>query len=109
MQETALVIINMQVVRTNKSSDYYLGNMEEMIEKTNALISYAREMNYKIIFVKHTEALGDFSLQNPLSELIPELDYQTNIDKLIIKNKISSFYKTQMVQELEGIENIVVC
>lgn len=56
MSETALVIINMQSVRASKETDYYLGNMHVMLEKMNYLIAYAREMGYKIIFVKHLEA-----------------------------------------------------
>lgn len=56
MPETALVIINMQNVRIEKNSEYYLGNLDTMIEKINYLIAYARELGYKIIFIKHHEA-----------------------------------------------------
>jgi nicotinamidase-related amidase len=56
MPETALVIINMQNAWIEKSSDYYLGDINTMIEKINYLISYAREMGYKIIFINHHDA-----------------------------------------------------
>ena len=72
MSETALVIINMQSVRASKETDYYLGNMHVMLEKMNYLIAYAREMGYKIIFVKHLEASGAFSERSPLSEFFPD-------------------------------------
>lgn len=55
MPETALVIINMQKVRIEKNSDYYLGNLDTIVEKMNYLIAYARELGYKIIFIQHHE------------------------------------------------------
>jgi nicotinamidase-related amidase len=70
-----------------------------MIEKMNYLIAYAREMGYKIIFINHHEPEGAFALDNPLSDLIPEL----NIDKddiIINKFKVSSFYNTKLESEL---------
>ncbi|MDO4714585.1 MAG: isochorismatase family cysteine hydrolase [bacterium] len=79
-----------------------------MIKKTNYLIEYARAMGYKIIFVRHLEEEGDFSPANPNSELISELQMQEQ-DTLITKHKISAYYQTAMEQELEGIQNIVVC
>jgi hypothetical protein len=99
MSETALVIINMQSVRASKETDYYLGNMHVMLEKMNYLIAYAREMGYKIIFVKHLEASGAFSERSPLSEFFPDLDIQEQ-DTIIEKKKISAYYQTQMESEL---------
>ncbi|MBB1579249.1 MAG: cysteine hydrolase [candidate division SR1 bacterium] len=108
MSETALVIINMQSVRASKETDYYLGNMHVMLEKMNYLIAYAREMGYKIIFVKHLEPSGAFSERSPLSEFFPDLDIQEQ-DTIIEKKKISAYYQTQMESELSGIKNLVVC
>ena len=108
MPETALVIINMQNAWIEKTSEYYLWNLDTMIEKINYLIAYAREMGYKIIFINHHEPEGAFALDNPLSDFIPEL----NIDKddiIINKFKVSSFYNTKLESELAWIRNIVVC
>ena len=90
MSETALVIINMQSVRASKETDYYLGNMHE------------------IIFVKHLEASGAFSERSPLSEFFPDLDIQEQ-DTIIEKKKISAYYQTQMESELSWIKNLVIC
>jgi nicotinamidase-related amidase len=81
--------------------------MDPLIEKAIYLIQYAREMGYKIIFVKHQESAGHFSPDNPLSEIIEDLQPQEN-DTIIAKYKISSFYETTLEKELQGIENIVV-
>ena len=108
MPETALVIINMQNAWIEKTSEYYLWNLDTMIEKMNYLIAYAREMGYKIIFINHHEPEGAFALDNPLSDFTPEL----NIDKddiIINKFKVSSFYNTKLESELAWIRNIVVC
>ncbi len=108
MTETALVIINMQNVRIEKNSEYYLGNLDTMVEKMNYLIAYARELGYKIIFIKHHEAEGAFAIDNPLSDFIPELAVEKH-DIVIPKYKISSFYNTKLEPELAGIKNLVVC
>jgi len=108
MPETALVIINMQNAWIEKSSDYYLGDINTMIEKINYLISYAREMGYKIIFINHHDAEWAFALDNPLSDFIPELAVWKD-DTVIHKFKVSSFYNTKLDNELAGIKNIVVC
>lgn len=108
MTETALVIINMQNVRVEKDSEYYLENLDTMVEKMNYLIDYARELGYKIIFIKHHEVEGAFAVDNPLSNFIPELSIEKN-DVVIPKYKISSFYNTKLESELVGIKNLVVC
>lgn len=108
MTETALVIVNMQSTWTQKTSDYYLWNIDRMIKKTNYLIEYAREMGYKIIFVRHVEEEGEFAATNPHSQLMPELQRQPE-DLVITKHKISAYYQTSMDQALQGVENVVVC
>jgi hypothetical protein len=54
-KDTALVLIGLQELRREKNSDYCLRNMEPLIERAAYLVQYAREMGYKIIFVKHQE------------------------------------------------------
>ncbi len=108
MPETALIVINMQNARIEKDSEYFLWNLDTMVEKTNYLIAYAREMGYKIIFINHHEADWAFALDNPLSDFIPELNVDKN-DTVINKFKVSSFYNTKLESELVGIRNLVVC
>ena len=106
-QNTALVLIGLQELWRQKKSDYYLRNMDALIDRTCYLIQYAREMNYKIIFVKHIEKEWPFSEKDPMSEIIEDLCPQDE-DVIIKKHKISSFYKTNLEEELAWIKNIVV-
>jgi len=104
---TALVLIGLQELRREKKSDYYLRNMEPLIERAIYLLDYARDMGYKIIFIKHLEEEGDFAKDNPLSEIISDLEVQ-EWDVIIEKRKTSCFLWTNLEKELEDIENIVV-
>ncbi|MFZ2150639.1 MAG: isochorismatase family cysteine hydrolase [Candidatus Absconditicoccaceae bacterium] len=106
--KTALIVIDFQNARTDDQSDYYVGNLKELITKTNYLINYARNMDYKIIFTKHIEQQGDFAEHSINSHIMDGIE-KSDTDIVIQKNKISSFYKTNMEEELNGIENVVVC
>lgn len=106
-KETALVLIWLQELRREKKSDYYLRGMDSLIERAAYLIQYAREMGYKIIFIKHQEREGAFSPESELSNFIEDLHIQEG-DSIISKYKISSFYETALEEELKEIKNIVV-
>ena len=106
-QNTALVLIWLQELRRDKKSDYYLRGMDWLIDRAIYLIQYAREMNYKIIFIRHIEKEWAFSKDDPLSQVISDLCPQPE-DIIIKKTKISCFYKTQLEEHLEWIKNIVV-
>ena len=54
-QNTALVLIGLQELWRDKNSEYHLRNMNALIDRACYLIQYAREMGYKIIFIKHHE------------------------------------------------------
>ena len=104
--DTALVLIGLQELWREKKSDYYLRNMDPLVERATYLIQYAREMGYKIIFIKHHETEGTFSSENELSNIIEDVLPQEG-DIVISKNKISSFYQTDLEKHLNGIKNIV--
>lgn len=106
--KTALILIDFQNAWTDDQSDYYVGNLKELIAKTNYLINYAKNMGYKIIFTRHIEQQWDFSEHNINSHIMEGIE-KSSTDIVIDKNKISSFYKTKMDEELNGIENLVVC
>ena len=105
-QNTALVLIGLQELWRDKKSDYYLRNMDWVIDRAIYLIQYAGEMNYKIIFIRHTEKEWPFADKDPMSQIIEDLCPQPE-DIIITKTKISCFYKTRLEQELEWIKNIV--
>jgi nicotinamidase-related amidase len=55
-KETALVLIGFQELWRENDSDYYLRNMDALVERAAYLVQYAREMGYKVIFIQHQEA-----------------------------------------------------
>lgn len=55
MTETALVLIDFQKERTDPKSEYYVGDIQEVIGKVNYLIDHCRTRGFKIIRTKHRE------------------------------------------------------
>ena len=109
MTSKALILVDFEKEWTNKSSDYFVGDVSELIEKTNKLIDFCRKNNYKIIFTTHVEKDSDeaFASNSENVKLIDEINKQES-DVLITKNKISPFFKTDLDKHLEGIDEIVI-
>ena len=107
MSETALVLIDFQEERTNPNSEYYVGDIKEVIAKVNYLIDHCRTREYKIIRTKHRE-VGSLEYFWPETKFISDLKIHDD-DTIIIKNKISPFHNTSLEKELSGIKNVIVC
>src|SRR3989339_457054 len=105
----ALILIDFQNEWIDKDSDYYVGNIDDVLERNNKLIEYCRDKGYKIIFTQHVESESEdaFAPGSDNIKFIPEIKKQPQ-DILITKNKISPYYKTAMEDELRGIEEIIV-
>ena len=110
MTSKALILVDFEKEWTDKSSDYFVGDISKLIEKTNKLIDYCRKNNYKIIFTTHIEKDSDeaFAENSKNIEIIDEINKQ-DFDVLIEKNKISPFFKTNLDKHLEGVDEIVIC
>jgi len=110
MSNKALVLIDFENEWLDKKSDDYVGNISSMLNKTNKLIDYCRANKYKIIFTTHIEkdSKKEFAPNSKSIEIIPSL-HKKPTDILIKKNKISTFYKTNLEKELKGIKHVVVC
>ena len=59
MTSKALILVDFEKEWTDKSSDYFVGDVSDLIEKTNKLIDFCRKNNYKIIFTTHIEKDSD--------------------------------------------------
>lgn len=55
MANTALILINFQSAWGDKKSEYYLQNFQSLIPQAQQLLEHAREMEYKIIFIKNID------------------------------------------------------
>ena len=109
MTSKALILVDFEKEWTDKSSDYFVGDISDVVEKTNKLIDYCRKNDYKIIFTTHIEKDSDeaFAENSENVEIIDEINKQDS-DVLIKKNKISPFFKTDLDKHLEGIDEIVI-
>jgi len=110
MVSKALILVDFEKEWVDKNSDYFVGDISEVIRKTNKLIDFCRAKGYKIIFTRHIEkdSKDAFSKNSENVKLIPEL-HEKEADVLITKYKISPFYKADLEKELKGIKQIVVC
>ncbi|MFZ5341297.1 MAG: isochorismatase family protein [Patescibacteria group bacterium] len=59
MTNKALILVDFEKEWTNPDSDYYVGDITNIIKKVNKLISYCRKNDYKIIFTTHIEKNSD--------------------------------------------------
>lgn len=109
MISKALVLVDFEKEWTDEKSNYFIGNISKEIKKTKKLIDFCRKNNYKIIFITHIEKDSNtsFAPNSNNIEIIEELNKQKN-DILIKKNKISSFFKTNLNKHLKGINEIVI-
>ena len=107
MTDIALVLVDFQEERTNPDSEYYIGDIKDIITKVNYLIDHCRSREYKIILTKHRES-DSLEYFWPETKFIPDLKIQDD-DTVIIKNKISPFYNTSLEKELNGIKHVIVC
>jgi len=107
----ALIVIDLQ-------NDYFCnGNMElvnidEALQKSNELVKFAREKNYKIYFIQHfsTREGATFFVPNSNGvELHSNLDIQNEL--IIKKNYPNSFRDTILEDELEKehISELIIC
>ncbi len=109
MTSKALILVDFEKEWTDKSSDYFVGDISDLIERINKLIDFCRKNDYKIIFTTHIEKDSDeaFAENSENIEIIDEINKQDS-DVLIKKNKISPFFKTDLDKHLEGIDEIII-
>lgn len=110
MSQKALILVDFENEWVDKNSEEYVGDISDVIERTNKLIDFCREKGYRIIFTRHVERDSDdiWAEDSDGTKLIADL-HKEGSDTLITKYKISPFYETSLEQELAGIEEIVVC
>lgn len=106
MADSALVLIDYQTEWRDPESEFYVGDLVEIVAKVNFLIDFCKARGYKIIFTKHVENKSpDYFGTN--TQIIPELKL-SEADVIVVKNKISPFYQTALDQELEGVKHVIV-
>jgi nicotinamidase-related amidase len=109
MASKALILVDLENEWLDKKSDYFVGDITQMLKRTNKLIDTCRRRGHKIIFITHIEKGSDsaFAPNSFNVKIISGLNKEKK-DLLIKKNKISPFYNTPLAKELKGVKEIVV-
>lgn len=110
MPQNALILVDFQKEWIDSKSDYFVGDISDVVEKTNRLIAYCRERGDLVIFTQHVDLESEdaFAPDSASAQVLDELKIEES-DILITKNKISPFYKTNLESVLGGVSSVVVC
>ncbi len=119
INNSCLIVTDMQEYFLNKKSQAYIPSSEEIIKPINKLISYFYKYNKSVIFTKHinTEKNAGMMKQrfkklinenDPLSRISNSIDQTNSI--LLTKSQFDAFYKTELENILgsEHIDSIVI-
>lgn len=110
MSSKALILIDFEKEWIDPASEDYVGDISDVLKKTNDVIDYCRSRGDKIIFTRHVEPKADkaWAEGSKGTELIDTL-HKDPSDIVITKQKISPFYQTTLEWELKGVSEVIVC
>jgi ureidoacrylate peracid hydrolase len=107
-----ILLIDFEEEWRNKDSEYYLGDFTKKIRNAKRLLNAFRQKKLTIVFTRHI-TLGSktaFVKGSKNVTIIEELK-PLNDEKVIVKNKISPFYKTDLEEFLNQryIDELFIC
>jgi nicotinamidase-related amidase len=106
-----LLLVDYENEWADRSSEYYLGNFKGKIARTKAVLSAFRAKNIPIVFTRHVrpESGTAFAEGTKNAEIIGDLKPLAR-EKVITKNRISPFYKTDLDEflKLKAADELVV-
>ncbi|MFW6144481.1 MAG: isochorismatase family protein [Candidatus Natronoplasma sp.] len=115
MEETALLVIDMQKYFLSPGSHAHLPAGEAIIENLNDLIDLFDGDAGMIIYTKTIQEEGDEGVmgewwsdiirEGPAAELDSRLEVKGDV---IVKPRYSSFHRTDLEEKLEGVKNVVI-
>ncbi len=115
LKDTALMVIDMQRYFLSPSSHAHLPAGETIIDNLNELIALFDEKGGEIVYTRTVQEEGDEGImdewwrdiirEGPLAELDTRIEVKGEV---VVKPRYSSFYRTDLEDKLEGVENIVI-
>jgi len=102
-----LIVIDVEKEWFIEDGENYVGHKNKELDNINRLIDYFRSHGNKIIFVRHVEGSGE-EFVGDRAELIDSLHREKG-DEVIVKNRVSCFYETDLMDSLKGTEYLVIC
>lgn len=105
----ALICVDFENEWITRDSDYYVGDISDVVARTNKVIDCCRKEGYRIIFTRHIEKDSDKEFaEGSRTQIMDEIHRQES-DIVIDKYRISPFYRTELEKHLEDVDEIVVC
>ncbi|MEM3278209.1 MAG: isochorismatase family cysteine hydrolase [Thermoplasmata archaeon] len=112
MNDKCLLLIDFEEEWQNRDSKYYLGDFSDRLKNARRLLDAFREKDLMVIFTKHITPDSKTSFV-PGSKNVKIIEYlkPLNKEKVIIKNKISPFFKTDLEEHLRQnhITELFIC
>ncbi|MBS3816294.1 MAG: isochorismatase family protein [Candidatus Thermoplasmatota archaeon] len=115
MENTALLIVDMQNYFLSPDSHAYIPAAETIIENLNHLIEHFTESKSSIIYTRTVQEEGDEGVMgewwNDIIREGPEakIDDRMEVNGEVMKKpRYSPFYRTDLERKLEGIKNVVI-
>ncbi|MFH0808522.1 MAG: isochorismatase family cysteine hydrolase [archaeon] len=110
MTSKALILVDFENEWVDENSEEYVGDISGTIRKTNRLVDFCREKDWKIIWTRHVDKNSNdaWSEDSNGTQIINDLDKKDS-DVVITKYKISPFFETSLEEELKGVDEVIVC
>ncbi len=118
--QSALLVLDMQSYFLRPESHAFVPSAPAIVAGIQALIQAYRARGLPIIFTRHVNTHQDAAMmgvwwrevimaENPLSEIIPELDLSGGC--LLLKSQYDAFYATSLEQTLrqKSLSQVVIC
>ena len=94
---STLLVIDFQEEWRDKNSNYYLGQFKSQLRNASKLVKHFHEKQWPVIFTRHVDvgSISAFADGTKSTEVLPELNVAVS-DRVLTKNRISPFYKTDL-------------
>jgi len=118
-EQSALLILDMQVYFLDPASHAFIPSMEAIVPGIKKLALLYYQNNLPVLFTQHLNTPQDagsmgtwwrdlISIENPLSAIIPEFDFSRRY--VLRKNQYDAFYQTNLeeILRIKGVTQVVV-
>lgn len=106
--KSAVLVIDVQNVLFEPAPRPF--EADEVVERINQVVSWARSMKYPIIFIQHEQNDAALEYESAGWQLVGKLDHKTS-DYFVRKTTPDSFLKTDLHELLMAldVEHLIIC
>jgi nicotinamidase-related amidase len=105
----ALILVDFENEWTNPDSDYYVGDINGVIDRMKNVLAFCRKNDYRIIYTRHVEKDEGYGFEESSdgSKLLDALAPKKG-DIVVTKYRISPFYQTDLDKHIDDVDEIVI-